>query len=420
MAQEEIEVQDQAEQPEEVSQETTTDNAEQGNDQAITEDDIYNMSDEDFNKGLDDLGDFNLDDFEEKEEQEPEAKTVADDDNLLEQPNEDTKETTDEDQTSKDENTDSSQDEKSDDKDSKKDEDEKSKSKDEQTFTLDNIPMDEVLPIKIKAAGGEVQATMAELISGFQKGLGFTKNMQEISSFRPHIAMIKENNLSTDDLNRFIDMKNGDHNALASLMKELKIDALDIDDDAGDNYKANNYVQSNEVLDMNEVKQTIQNDKENISKVQTYLNEIPEDFYKEITSSGKNLNNFYEDVKSGTFAKVKPVMDKMAFLGSNGKSGIELYQAAVASINAQSEQKNNSAQSKEAADKVNETNKKAEEKKKSIEKNQKKSDDKKILGKPTAKATGSDNIVNEEDIWSMDDSEFNKNFEKLFGGRLDV
>jgi hypothetical protein len=392
----ELEVQNQGNmQPE------NSDNANVGSDQAMTEDDIYNMSDEDFNKNLDALGDFRIDDKEES--------TDKVEKEVLEQPENTSDKTTDDNQIL-DENEDMDSDKEENEKEDEKDSTDK---KDEQTFTFDNIPMDVTLPFKMKAAGGEVQATMNELIEGFKRGLGFTQKMQEISSYRPHIAMIKENQISTDDLNRFIDIKNGDKSAMASLIKELKLDAFDIDDVDAEKYVPKQYAKTNEALDIDDVRTLISNDKENVGKVQTYLNNLDDGFYKEIVSSGRNLNGFYEDVVSGAFDTIKPVMDKIAFLDSTGKSGLQLYREAIEHINSQNTNSNNVINEK--SKKVEETNKIAEEKKKSILEKQKQSEKKKVLSKPNSKSVGDNSINTQEDIWSMDSDQFDANFKKLFG-----
>lgn len=81
-----------------------------------------------------------------------------------------------------------------------------------------------------KANGKTVQLNSAEeAISLMQKGVDYTRKMQDIARYRKPILMLEQANLLNEDqLSFLIDLNNGNQEAIRKLLKEKNIDAFDL------------------------------------------------------------------------------------------------------------------------------------------------------------------------------------------------
>ena len=265
---------------------------------------------------------------------------------------------------------------------------------------LKDLPTDVPLDFDIPVNGSSVKATIDELVTGFKKGMNYTKKMQELAPMRKSLNILSENNISEDKLNMLVDMLNGNPDAAARLLADAGIDSLDIDDD-----KAKEYIpkdNGSEPVDeeIQSVLMEMESDKENFATIEKEMSNMDENFFNDIASNSENLRGFHLAVSSGEWEAVKPEMMKLSLL-SGEKQSIDLYKKAYANI-ASRQQK----AVKEIADAKPKTVKNAD-----IESKRKK------LSPTSKNSTVKKEII--KDINDMDEDEFEAEFKKMTGRTID-
>jgi len=323
-------------------------------------------------------------DTEDKVEEEKSDETV-------EQLNDDESE---EDETA-DEQVDSTEDE-IDDEDSanEKDSDEsEDEDTNEETFSLENIPMDEELLFDISANGMSTRATMNQLITGFQKGLNYTKHMQQLKPFRVSIGIMEENGLTDSDLNLLVEAKSGNKDALGKLLADANLDPIDVETDNKGSYVPKQHGKATADPEMERVISSIKSDNEYGSAIQEALNNMPEDFYNKVSGSPENLEFLHDDFKNGIYQKVMPEVMKLQALYGAGDT-MKMYIDTAKNMTANKPDDSGKDKPKPKAEAT------VKEKRKVVSTTKKKG----AASKPVSKS-----------LKDMDDDEFDKDFKRLYG-----
>lgn len=192
-------------------------------------------------------------------------------------------------------------------------------------YDFSKVPMDELLPIDIPANGIKVKATMNELIEGFKKGMNYTQKMQEISQHRKSISILAEHGLNEKDLGLLIDARSGNKEAIAKLLRDAKVDPLDLDVESKTEYVAKDYSKDEVDPEMEYVRKEILSDTEYAPIVEDAIKTMPEDMFREVAGNANNLSALYKDVKSGVYQRVMPEVIKIKNLYGSTKSTKDLY-----------------------------------------------------------------------------------------------
>lgn len=177
---------------------------------------------------------------------------------------------------------------------------------------------------RLKADGTEFDLTEDELKQLASKGMNYTKKMQDIKEYREHVSAIKEAALSKDDINLMIDVLRGDKDALATVMKRTGVDALDVDVE-NSRYVPKNYGRNEVELDIEEVVETISRDPEYVTTKHIISSNWDKQSQMEFVKDPIKIKKLHEDVKNGTFDQVVPMMLKKKALDGARKSDIEYY-----------------------------------------------------------------------------------------------
>ena len=177
---------------------------------------------------------------------------------------------------------------------------------------------------RLKADGTEFELTENELKQLASKGMNYTKKMQDIKEYREHVSAIKEAALSKDDINLMIDVLKGDKDALATVMKRTGVDALDVDVE-NSKYVPKNYGRNEVELEIDEIVETISRDPEYVTTKHIISSNWDQKSQMEFVKDPVKIAKLHEDVKSGTFDKVVPIMLKKKALDGARKSDIEYY-----------------------------------------------------------------------------------------------
>lgn len=198
---------------------------------------------------------------------------------------------------------------------------------DEQPTKEDMKPTEDthkVPTFRLKADGTEFELTENELKQLASKGMNYTKKMQDIKEYREHVSAIKEAALSKDDINLMIDVLKGDKDALATVMKRTGVDALDVDVE-NSRYVPKNYGRNEVELEIEEVVETISRDPEYVTTKHIISSNWDKQSQMEFVKDPIKIAKLHEDVKNGTFDQVVPMMLKKKALDGARKSDIEYY-----------------------------------------------------------------------------------------------
>lgn len=185
---------------------------------------------------------------------------------------------------------------------------------------------------KIKANGKEFEMTLDELKQTASKGMDYLKKTTALKPYRTMIAAMEENKVSPEDINLLIDLKKGNKEAIAKLIKENEVDVYDLPE--ANDYKPQEYRQSETALEMKEVLSTISKDAEfsRTSEIYDAFDEQTKAFLNEDPSRIVGLHN---DIKTGVFDKVLPLAEKKAMIDGYTAPFLQYYlQAGQEILNA--------------------------------------------------------------------------------------
>ena len=247
----------------------------------------------------------------------------------MEQPNEDSEDddlTVDE---TKEEVTDENSDE-TDDADGDADVDE------EQTGEVEETEVKEVETIpqktKYRANGKEYEFTDAEIKEQFAKVFGqamnYTQKTQAMKPWKKTIDAIETANLSHTDVSLMIDVLKGDKDAIAEVIRRTGTDALELDTE-NSKYVPKDYGRDDNALAIKDVIDTISKDKEYDTTHRILSKDWDDSSFKELTSDPESIALLHEDVKSGMFARVNPIAEKLKVFDGAKKSDLDYYKLAA-------------------------------------------------------------------------------------------
>ena len=185
---------------------------------------------------------------------------------------------------------------------------------------------------KIKANGKEFEMTLDELKQTASKGMDYLKKTTALKPYRTMIAAMEENKVSPEDINLLIDLKKGNKEAIAKLIKENEVDVYDLPE--ANDYKPQEYRQSETALEMKEVLSTISKDAEfsRTSEIYDAFDDQTKAFLNEDPSRIVGLHN---DIKTGVFDKVLPLAEKKAMIDGYNAPFLQYYlQAGQEILNA--------------------------------------------------------------------------------------
>lgn len=182
----------------------------------------------------------------------------------------------------------------------------------------------------IKANGKDFQArTPEEAVRLMQMGANYTQKMQTIAPYRKKIQMLQNAGLLEDEkLNYLIDLSQGNKEAVKKLLKDSKLDPLDLDID---NESA--YVPGNHTVSDNEVQiQTIVDDLKSTPEGMDTLRLIQgwdQASLNEIWKTPSMMATLNEQRQNGVYDFIMKEMEHQRMLGNipEGTSFLEAYKA---------------------------------------------------------------------------------------------
>lgn len=185
---------------------------------------------------------------------------------------------------------------------------------------------------KIKANGKEFEMTLDELKQTASKGMDYLKKTTALKPYRTMIAAMQENKVSPEDINLLIDLKKGNKEAIAKLIKENEVDVYDLPE--ANDYRPREYRQSETALEMKEVLSTISKDAE-FSRTSEIYDAFDEQTKAFLNEDPSRIVGLHSDIKTGVFDKVLPLAEKKAMIDGYNAPFLQYYlQAGQEILNA--------------------------------------------------------------------------------------
>jgi len=208
---------------------------------------------------------------------------------------------------------------------------------------------------KFKANGKEYEFTESEIKdrfpSMFGQAMDYTKKLQTIKPWRKTIDALEEAKLTHEDLSLFIDARKGDKEAIAELLKQTGVDALDLDIE-NSTYVAKDYGRDENALAIKDIVDDISRDSEYEKTHNILTKDWDEKSWGTMSQDPETIKLLHVDVKSGMYDKIQPIAEKLKVYGGGKESDLDYYKTAARQYFGQVEQQNQQAQrvaTKEAA-----------------------------------------------------------------------
>lgn len=186
--------------------------------------------------------------------------------------------------------------------------------------------------LKFKADGKEYEFSDKEIVDQFPRIFGqamnYTKKMQAIKPWRKTIDAMEQAKLGHEDVNLMIDALNGNKNAMAQVLKRTGTDALDLDLENSE-YVAKDYGRDETTLAIKDVVETISQDQEFAITENILSKQWDESSWQEMSQDPELISLLHEDVKSGMYDTISPIMTKLKVYDGAKKSDLEYYKLAA-------------------------------------------------------------------------------------------
>lgn len=154
-----------------------------------------------------------------------------------------------------------------------------------------------------KANGGTVQLrSPQEVVKLMQMGANYTQKMQTLAPYRKKVQMLQKANLLDDDkLNYLIDLSQGNPEAIKKLIKDSKLDPMDLDIYGEQNYVPGNHTVSDAEMQLQTTLDELTSTPEGVQTVnlargwdQASLSEIGKDPSILATLHEQRMNGVYD------------------------------------------------------------------------------------------------------------------------------
>lgn len=212
---------------------------------------------------------------------------------------------------------------------------------------------------KVKAYGQTMNFTTDELVKLAPKALHFTKKLQELAPFRRSISAMQENNISEDDINQFIEMKKGNKTAIANFLNKANIDAYDviaIDDSDKQQYQPSKYGREQNAL--TQISDELAHHPR-VAELHSYINTLDKESKNRLAQNPDVLQVLMSNIENGYFDIIAPEANKRAFLDGNRKPAIEYYADVAKEYYDYLDSKENAKKSAEYTKDINQARNKA-------------------------------------------------------------
>lgn len=170
----------------------------------------------------------------------------------------------------------------------------------------------------IKAGGKTIKLnSVEEVISLLQKGVDYTRKTMELGRYRKFGMMLEQADLLDEaKLDHLIAVAKGDKEALKKLLKDAKVDPVDIDTTTGDNYKPGAHAVTDDQAKLQDAVDDVRSD-DNGEETLVFIRKTWDQGSKNILLKHPGvLNAIHLQRKSGVYAKISEEVEKQRVLGN--------------------------------------------------------------------------------------------------------
>lgn len=205
----------------------------------------------------------------------------------------------------------------------------------EKTDDTDKASVEEDPVHKFKANGKEYEITESEMREQFPRVFGqamdYTKKLQAIKPWRKTIDAMEQAKLTHADVSLMIDVLKGDPNAMAEVLKRTGVDTVEIETKKDELYVAKDYGRDDSVLALQDVIEQISSDPEYSVTQRVIEKDWDDASWKILKDNPEKIKQLHVDVKSGLFAQLEPIAQKLKiFDGVNStKNDLDYYALAA-------------------------------------------------------------------------------------------
>ena len=186
---------------------------------------------------------------------------------------------------------------------------------------------------KFKANGKDYEFSSEEIVDQFPKIFGqamdYTKKMQTIKPWRKTIDALEGAKLNHDDVGLMIDVLKGDKDAISEVLKRTGVDTLDLDTEEDSRYVAKDYGRDDSALAIKDIVEDISRDVEYVTTENIISKEWDEASWQAMAKTPEMIRLLHTDVKSGMYATVQPLAEKLKVYSGGTKSDLEYYKEAA-------------------------------------------------------------------------------------------
>lgn len=178
---------------------------------------------------------------------------------------------------------------------------------------------------EIKSYGQKYNFTIDELKELAPKALHYIKKLQKIAPYRRTISAMEQNGVTEDDINQFIEMKKGNKIAINNFLSKNKIDAYELsllDSQESIKYKPLTYGEENTPLS-NIIEDLGFHPRS--AELARYVGGLDQVSRDKIKQHPEVLETLMSNIENGYFDIILPEANKRAFLDGNRKPMIEYY-----------------------------------------------------------------------------------------------
>ncbi len=199
----------------------------------------------------------------------------------------------------------------------------------DETETPDtDTPTEEFAPLKVSGKNIPINS-LEELYTLASGGASVTQKFQEIAAHKKSIAIMKSHGLTEADLSMLVEVRGGNKDALASLVKQSGIDSLDVTDEVSEGYQPGQYVPSDQQMNLQEVQGLISQDEEYGTTQNIVNNLMDEKSQNTLVQNPNMIRGLHEDVKSGAYERVSAHAEKLKLMDGGTRSDMEYYVQAA-------------------------------------------------------------------------------------------
>jgi len=191
-----------------------------------------------------------------------------------------------------------------------------------------DTPTQEFAPLKVSGKNIPINS-LDELYTLASGGASVTQKFQEIAGHKKSISIMQEHGLTEADLSMLIEARNGNKDALASLVKQSGIDSLDVTDEVSEGYQPGQYIPSDQQMNLHDVQSLISQDEEYGTTQNIVNNLMDERSQNTLVQNPNMIRGLHEDVKSGAYERVSAHAQKLKLMDGGIRSDMDYYVQAA-------------------------------------------------------------------------------------------